>query len=230
MIELRSPHCCRLNGLDRFGQHLIALKAAGGETEDLDVTSESPARRVDVSRLLAGAAKTIAKCALLLARDRERSRRPHFRPMGRLQHHPGDNEWKIRFLTDGRRTRRPKCGAPTRSRSSFSTTPTSPRHLDRQGRAARGCDPRAATGGRAPMTSTFRPKRTGRTRFSSRSRSSAWSSGSAASRRSRSACRRRCSNGRRGRLANDSRLTVSFGQSQPGSVAAPERKVFRCAF
>ena len=38
----------------------------------------------------------------MLARDRQRSKGFSFRPMGRLHLHPDDNEWTIRFLTDGR--------------------------------------------------------------------------------------------------------------------------------
>ena len=58
---------------------------------------------VDVSRLLAGAAKTIGSvrnCWLATASDAGVA---NFRPMGRLARDGGDDDgWKIRFLTDGR--------------------------------------------------------------------------------------------------------------------------------
>jgi hypothetical protein len=67
---------------------------------------------VEVSRLLAGAAKTIASvsyCWLVTAAETGGG---NSRPMGRVLRDPDENEWKIRP------------GAPARSRSSFSTTPT----------------------------------------------------------------------------------------------------------
>ena len=57
---------------------------------------------VDVSRLLAGAAKTIGSvrnCWLATASDAGVA---NFRPMGRLARDGDDDGWKIRFLTDGR--------------------------------------------------------------------------------------------------------------------------------
>ena len=60
---------------------------------------------VDVSRLLAGAAKTVLSvryCGLATASEAGPSR---LRPMGRvLANHPGEDEWTIRFGTDGRST------------------------------------------------------------------------------------------------------------------------------
>ena len=57
---------------------------------------------VEVGRLLAGAVKTIGSVRNCWLATVGGSGGPSFRPMGRLQHHPDDNEWKIRFLTDGR--------------------------------------------------------------------------------------------------------------------------------
>jgi general stress protein 26 len=57
---------------------------------------------VEVSRLLAGAAKTIASaryCWLATAAEAGAS---SVRPMGRIAPDAGEDEWKIRFLTDGR--------------------------------------------------------------------------------------------------------------------------------
>ena len=56
----------------------------------------------EVGRLLAGAAKTIARvryCWLVTAAG---SGGANARPMGRLLHDPDEDEWKIRFVTDGR--------------------------------------------------------------------------------------------------------------------------------
>jgi general stress protein 26 len=57
---------------------------------------------IDVSRLLAGAARTMRSaryCWLATAAERGA---PQVRPMGRVLNDPGEDEWKIRFLTDGR--------------------------------------------------------------------------------------------------------------------------------
>ena len=57
---------------------------------------------VDVSPLLDGAAKTMRSaryCWLATATEAGAS---HIRPMGRVLNDPGEDEWKIRFLTDGR--------------------------------------------------------------------------------------------------------------------------------
>jgi general stress protein 26 len=57
---------------------------------------------VDVGPLLAGAAKTMRSaryCWLATATEAGAS---HIRPMGRVLNDPGEDQWKIRFLTDGR--------------------------------------------------------------------------------------------------------------------------------
>jgi general stress protein 26 len=66
----------------------------------LETTTKSEV--VDVSGLLAGAARTLRSaryCWLATATERGA---PHVRPMGRVLNDPGEDEWKIRFLTDGR--------------------------------------------------------------------------------------------------------------------------------
>ena len=60
---------------------------------------------VDVSRLIAGAAKTMRSaryCWLATATEAGAS---HIRPMGRVLNDPGEDPWKILFLTDGRSTK-----------------------------------------------------------------------------------------------------------------------------
>jgi general stress protein 26 len=57
---------------------------------------------VEVSRLLAGAAKTIGGvryCWLVTAAEGSFA---NLRPMGRLLHDADEDEWTIRFITDGR--------------------------------------------------------------------------------------------------------------------------------
>jgi general stress protein 26 len=57
---------------------------------------------IDVRCLLAGAAKTLRSARYCwLATTAERGA-PHVRPMGRVLNDPGEDAWKIRFLTDGR--------------------------------------------------------------------------------------------------------------------------------
>ena len=57
---------------------------------------------VDVSRLIAGAAKTMRSARYCWLATASESSTPHVRPMGRLLNDPGEDEWRIRFLTDGR--------------------------------------------------------------------------------------------------------------------------------
>jgi general stress protein 26 len=64
--------------------------------------TKAEADAADVSLLLAGAAKTMRSaryCWLTTATD---AGAPHVRPMGRLLNDPGEDEWRIRFLTNGR--------------------------------------------------------------------------------------------------------------------------------
>jgi general stress protein 26 len=57
---------------------------------------------VEVSRLLAGAAKTIASARYCWLATAAEAGAPSVRPMGRIAPDAGEDEWKIRFLTDGR--------------------------------------------------------------------------------------------------------------------------------
>jgi general stress protein 26 len=57
---------------------------------------------VKVSRLLAGAAKTMRSARYCWLATTADAGAPHVRPMGRVLNDPGEDEWKIRFLTDGR--------------------------------------------------------------------------------------------------------------------------------
>ncbi|HEY3622660.1 MAG TPA: pyridoxamine 5'-phosphate oxidase family protein [Roseiarcus sp.] len=57
---------------------------------------------VDVSRLLAGAAKTTRSARYCWLTTSTEAGAPNVRPMGRVLNDPGEDEWKIRFLTDGR--------------------------------------------------------------------------------------------------------------------------------
>ena len=57
---------------------------------------------VDVSRLIAGAAKTMRSARYCWLWTSSESGAPHVRPMGRVLNDPGEDEWRIRFLTDGR--------------------------------------------------------------------------------------------------------------------------------
>jgi general stress protein 26 len=57
---------------------------------------------IDVSRLLAGAAKTMRSARYCWLATAAESAAPCARPMGRVLNDPGEDEWKIWFLTDGR--------------------------------------------------------------------------------------------------------------------------------
>jgi general stress protein 26 len=57
---------------------------------------------VEVGRLLAGAAKTVASARYCWLATAAEAGAPSIRPMGRIMPDAGDDEWKIRFLTDGR--------------------------------------------------------------------------------------------------------------------------------
>jgi general stress protein 26 len=56
----------------------------------------------EVGRLLAGAAKTIANARYCWLATASEAKDPSLRPMGRLPPEPGDDDWTIRFVTDGR--------------------------------------------------------------------------------------------------------------------------------
>jgi general stress protein 26 len=57
---------------------------------------------IDVSRLLAGAAKAVRAARYCWLATAAETARPHLRPMGRVLNDPGEDEWTIRFVTDGR--------------------------------------------------------------------------------------------------------------------------------
>jgi general stress protein 26 len=56
----------------------------------------------EVSRLMAGAAKTMRSARYCWLATATEAGSPHVRPMGRVLNDPGEDEWRIRFLTDGR--------------------------------------------------------------------------------------------------------------------------------
>ena len=57
---------------------------------------------VEVDRLLAGAAKTVASARYCWLATAAEAGAPSIRPMGRIMPDAGEDEWKIRLLTDGR--------------------------------------------------------------------------------------------------------------------------------
>jgi general stress protein 26 len=63
---------------------------------------EARADAVEVSGLLEGAAKTMRSARYCWLATVAETSAPRIRPMGRVLNDPGEDEWKIRFLTDGR--------------------------------------------------------------------------------------------------------------------------------
>src|SRR5215216_730999 len=57
---------------------------------------------VEMSRLLAGAAKTVASARYCWLATTAETDGVNARPMGRLPRDPDENDWRIRFITDGR--------------------------------------------------------------------------------------------------------------------------------
>ena len=57
---------------------------------------------IDVTRLLDGAAKTMRSARYCWLATATEGGAPQVRPMGRVLNDPGEDPWKIRFLTDGR--------------------------------------------------------------------------------------------------------------------------------
>jgi general stress protein 26 len=57
---------------------------------------------IDVTRLLAGAAKTMRSARYCWLATTADAGGPQVRPMGRVLNDPSEDEWRIRFLTDGR--------------------------------------------------------------------------------------------------------------------------------
>ena len=56
---------------------------------------------IEVTRLLDGAAKTMRSARYCWLATATESGIPHLRPMGRVLNDPGEDAWKVRFLTDG---------------------------------------------------------------------------------------------------------------------------------
>jgi general stress protein 26 len=63
---------------------------------------EDDCAETEVSRLLAGAAKTVASARYCWLATATETDGVSVRPMGRVPRDPGENEWTIRFITDGR--------------------------------------------------------------------------------------------------------------------------------
>src|SRR5271166_5450594 len=85
-----------------MGQDVVPLEQLWGRTESSPMSEVQDERGDEVSRLLAGALRTIEGvryCWLATAAD---SGGANLRPMGRIMRDPGEDVWKIRFLTDGR--------------------------------------------------------------------------------------------------------------------------------
>jgi general stress protein 26 len=59
----------------------------------------------DVGRLVDSAARTVAEAGLCWIATMDESGVPRLRPMGRLPPEPGDDAWRLRFITDGRSTK-----------------------------------------------------------------------------------------------------------------------------
>jgi general stress protein 26 len=57
---------------------------------------------VDVTPLLDGAARTMRKARYCWLATATEAGVPHARPMGRVLNDPGEDQWKVRFLTDRR--------------------------------------------------------------------------------------------------------------------------------
>jgi general stress protein 26 len=57
---------------------------------------------IDVTPLLDGAAKTMRNARYCWLATATETGVPHARPMGRVLNDPGEDQWKIRFLTDRR--------------------------------------------------------------------------------------------------------------------------------
>jgi len=81
---------------------------------------------VDVNLLLAGAAKTMRSARYCWLATATEAGAPHVRPMGRVLNDPGEDQWKIRFLTDGRSNKAAHMRPASEVSILFQHTPTSP--------------------------------------------------------------------------------------------------------
>jgi hypothetical protein len=143
---------------------------------------------VEVSRLLAGAAKVIARVRYCWLVTEAETGGVCARPMGRLLPNPEENDWTIRFVTDGRSGKVGDIRRAGKVGLIFQHDPDDA-FVALTGRATllqRDSEVRRLGG--TPSTPIFPPRLTGRTRLSLRLTSSAWSFGSAVSRQSHSDC------------------------------------------
>jgi len=160
--------------------------------------AEDKCDEVEVSRLLAGAAKAVASARYCWLATTAENGGARARPMGR----PNENDWTIRFLTfltDGRSRKASDIRRAGKVTVIFqhdaddgyvtligaATLRESASEVRRRWKAAYA--------GRPPIMCIFLASRTERTPPSLRSRPSAWSFGFAASRQSHSDCIRQSS-------------------------------------
>jgi general stress protein 26 len=64
--------------------------------------TKAKSEAIDVSRLLAGAATTMRSARYCWLATATEAGAPHVRPMGRVLNDPGEDQWRVRFLTNGR--------------------------------------------------------------------------------------------------------------------------------
>jgi hypothetical protein len=142
---------------------------------------------VEVSQLLAGAAKVIAGVRYCWLITEGETGGVCARPMGRLLPTPEKSDWTIRFVTDGRSRKAGEIRRAGKVGLIFQHEPDDA-FIALSGRAKLLERDSEVRSGRTPTTPIFPPRLTGRTQLSLRSTSSAWSFGSAVSRPSRSDC------------------------------------------
>ena len=64
--------------------------------------TKAKSEAIDVSRLLAGGATTMRSARYCWLATATEAGAPHVRPMGRVLNDPGEDQWRVRFLTNGR--------------------------------------------------------------------------------------------------------------------------------
>jgi general stress protein 26 len=104
-MRLRLTVVLRSGAKHRVSKDAIEGNRRGGrdETEGLPMLEANDKPGADeVSRLLAGAAKTMASARYCWLATAVGAGVPNIRPMGRIMRDADEDEWKIRFLTDGR--------------------------------------------------------------------------------------------------------------------------------
>ena len=152
--------------------------------------------RGEVSRLLAGAAKTIASVRYCWLTTASKAGGANVtRPMGRLPPEPGDDDWTIRFVTDGRSRKASDIRHAGRVALIFQRD-ADDAFVTLTGAAALRERPSEVAGRWKDAYNRYFPRQSdARAQLSSRSRPSGWSFGSAASRRNRLDCTQRRSSG-----------------------------------